>query len=219
MHFDSLCKSLGCSIDDNKIKKADCDQYQNIKLTPYNVKPILSKERAVIYSGSENLCCENSFVQIGLGTLGSQIADNCIRTGYGKWIYIDNDIILPHNIARHCLNSDYIGKNKASSMKIYANKIIESNSVVQKCIEKDIFCLDIGDVREIIKSTDMIIDTSASVAAGRYICHNISYGTRCVSLFMNPSGTALVMLLESDDRKVKLDTLEMQSYRILVNKE
>ena len=65
----------------------------------------------------------------------------------------------------------------------------------------------------------MVVDTSASVAAGRYVCHNIANKTRCASLFMNPSGNSLVILVESADRSIKLDSLEMQYYRMLINEE
>lgn len=160
-----------------------------------------------------------TFIQIGLGTLGSQIANNCVRTGYGKWTYVDNDLLLPHNVARHCLKSNNIGQNKATAMKKYASQIIECDDIVLESIEKSLFNKDIVDVKEKVKNADMVVDTSASVAAGRYICHSIANKTRCVSLFMNPSGTALVMLMENADRSIKLDSLEMQYYRMIVNED
>ena len=36
---------------------------------------------------------------------------------------------------------------------------------------------------------------------------------------MNPSGTSLIMLREDKKRSIKLDTLEMQYYRLIVNTE
>ena len=67
-----------------------------------------------------------------------------------------------------------------------------------------------------IKSSDLLVDCSASVAVERYLSFELAGRTRAVSFFMNPSGTALVMLLESADRSICLDTLEMQYYRLLI---
>lgn len=216
--FSGLCKSLGVTAND-KAKKIVSDSFKSIILEPYNIMPALTKKLAATCSGSDTLCNEKKFVQIGLGTLGSQFANNCIRTGYGRWTYIDNDIILPHNTARHCLNSEYIGKNKAASMKDYAEKILEDNSIIQGVVEKNIFSNDVSDIIEKVKKANMIVDTSASVSAGRHICNSIAGKVRCVSFFMNPLGTDLVMLLESADRNIKLDTLEMQYYKILYSND
>ena len=67
-----------------------------------------------------------------------------------------------------------------------------------------------------IESSDMIVDCSASVAVERYLSFELAGHTRAVSFFMNPSGTALIMLLENTDRSICLDTLEMQYYRLLI---
>lgn len=215
--FGGLIKALGYTVKDNKIiSKNKNNDYKRIRLIPYNIMHPLTQERAVIFNGEQQLNYNKTFIQIGLGTLGSQIANNCVRTGYGKWTYVDNDLLLPHNVARHCLKSNDIGQNKAYAMKKYASQIIECNDSVLASIEKSIFDKDIVDINEKVKNADMIVDTSASVSAGRYICHSIANNTRCVSLFMNPSGTALVMLLENADRSIKLDSLEMQYYRMIL---
>ena len=48
-------------------------------------------------------------------------ANNCIRAGYGNWTYIDPDALYPHNLARHCLNQDSIGQNRAVSQGSFAS--------------------------------------------------------------------------------------------------
>ena len=63
-----------------------------------------------------------------------------------------------------------------------------------------------------------MVDCSASVAVGRHLSHELAGGTRSVSFFMNPAGTALIMLLENADRTISLDTLEMQYYRLLTQR-
>src|SRR5690606_32726133 len=55
---------------------------------------------------------------IGLGALGSPIVTNLARQGYGKWLLIDNDLLLPHNLARHALSGSWIGHPKSTAMKL-----------------------------------------------------------------------------------------------------
>lgn len=147
----------------------------------------------------------------------STIANNCIRSGYGKWVYIDPDVLYPHNLARHCLNLDSIGQNKAQAMQIYANSLFSNREeVITKAIPFNVF--DPNALEEIItavKNSSLVVDCSASVAVGRYLSNELAGNTRAVSFFMNPAGTALIMLLENADRSISLDTLEIQYYHLL----
>ena len=71
------------------------------------------------------------------------------------------------------------------------------------------------DIQRAVSEADIILDMSASLSVARYLCHDIEAKGRRVSLFLNPSGTALTLLAEDSARKVPLDALEMQSYRAI----
>jgi len=59
---------------------------------------------ATIYNGiSDHPARKSKILQIGVGSLGSQLLNNCIKAGFGQWTLVDNDIFLPHNVARHKL--------------------------------------------------------------------------------------------------------------------
>jgi hypothetical protein len=60
----------------------------------------------------------------------------------------------------------------------------------------------------------MIVDQSASVSVARSLAR-MDARARRVSLFLNPTGTDLVLLAEDKQRSVPLDVLEMQYYRAL----
>lgn len=199
------------------VKSVETEAYKDIPIDPYNVLFSLTRSFAFHLNEGETLNSEKSFVQIGLGALGSQIANNCIRSGYGKWVYIDPDVLYPHNLARHCLNLDSIGQNKAQAMQIYANSLFSNREeVITKAIPFNVF--DPNALEEIItavKNSSLVVDCSASVAVGRYLSNELAGNTRAVSFFMNPAGTALIMLLENADRSISLDTLEIQYYHLL----
>lgn len=55
-------------------------------------------------------------VVIGVGTVGSQIALELVRSGVGNLRLIDGDLLEKPNIARHALANSYIGRNKAEAM-------------------------------------------------------------------------------------------------------
>ena len=66
---------------------------------------------AAAANGSEPDCCK--VVVVGAGTLGSQIITTLARSGFGTWTIVDEDDLLPHNLARHALNGFYVGHSKA----------------------------------------------------------------------------------------------------------
>lgn len=216
----SFLLSYGYSVKNGKLVKIkQTGEYEKINLVPFEALLNFNKKYARRLNNISTKA-DNKFVQIGLGSLGSQIANNCIREGYGIWTFIDPDCILPHNLARHCLFTQNIGENKALAMKDFSEAIIMSDNppCVEKAYNANIFSNEhIQSFISDISSSNLVVDTSASIAVSRFLCHTLSSSTRCVSLFMNPSGTALIMLAENSDRTIKLDTLEMQYYSLLTN--
>jgi tRNA A37 threonylcarbamoyladenosine dehydratase len=45
------------------------------------------------------------FCLFGAGALGSQLMNNLSRAGFGRWTIVDNDKLLPHNLARNARGS------------------------------------------------------------------------------------------------------------------
>ncbi len=220
--FQDIYQAFGYKRDNKRklVQQEDSQNYKNIPVYPFEVLGAFNKSFAASLSSHINIGIDEQFVQIGVGALGSQIANNCIRSGYGKWTYIDPDIILPHNLSRHCLEKRHIGTNKATSLKAFADSLYSwKNDVVQAAITANVFDENAHkDISTAIEDACLLVDCSASVAVERYLVNNLLGNTRAVSFFMNPSGTALIMLLEDSARKITLDTLEMQYYRMLTQK-
>jgi len=80
--------------------------------------------------------------------------------------------------------------------------------------------LNPGDKREIVESAlrgaEVLADFSASQAVARHLARDFDGSARCVSAFMNPSGTDLILLAEDHSRTTRLDAVEMQYYRMLL---
>jgi hypothetical protein len=70
---------------------------------------------------------------------------------------------------------------------------------------------------EALSESDIIIDSSVSLAVARFLTRDVDSAARRISLFLNPSGKTLVLFAEPNDRSIKSDQLEMQYYRTLIH--
>lgn len=58
-------------------------------------------------------------VIVGVGSVGSQIAEQLANTGVGHFRFVDEDLLDEANLARHALTRAYLDMNKAEGMTLY----------------------------------------------------------------------------------------------------
>jgi proteasome lid subunit RPN8/RPN11 len=157
---------------------------------------------------------DRSIVSVGGGALGSQVMMNAARAAFGRWTVIDDDLVLPHNLARHAVPGDAVGYKKAEVLKTLANAVANEEPV-HRAIVADVLAPGerAAEVESAFADADLILDVSASVAVARALARDVVSSARRVSLFLNPSGTDLTLLSEDVGRTTPLDLLEMQYYR------
>ena len=188
-----------------------------ITLLPLNPRVGFSRSLAAEVNG-ESRSDSLQVIAVGVGALGSQAVSNLARGGFGQWTLVDNDLLLPHNLGRHALGGQYLGVPKAFGLADFLNVTVDGPpiamgvpiNVLRKGSLDDQATMD-------WRSSSIILDMSASIAVARHLCHDIESSARRVSLFLNPSGTALTLLSEDRARSAPLDLLEMQHYRALVS--
>jgi len=80
---------------------------------------------------------------------------------------------------------------------------------------------DDAEFAEKVGAFDYLIDMSTSIAVARKLARDLNSETNepRISMFLNPIGTDLVLLCEDKERKHRLDLLEMQYYRSLIEHE
>lgn len=160
-------------------------------------------------------------ISIGAGAIGSLIFNNLVRQGIGKWTVIDNDIMLPHNIGRHLLGQEHIGKHKAEMLAEFANNLYNTDDIAKYMLLNVLNSKD-QSYQEMLKEmeiADVIFDFSASIPVARHIALDIISNARRISSFYTLNGQDSVFIAEDKERKSKLDMLEMQYYRFLVNND
>jgi integrative and conjugative element protein (TIGR02256 family) len=202
---------IGTLLSADTEKRGEC-----VEVALLNPTATLSRDSAARYNGFR---CRDGrqIAAVGAGAIGSQVFLNLMRAAYGEWDIIDKDLMLPHNEARHGLYGPVAGASKAETLAFYANHTIDG-SPIARAIVADV--LNPGEMaaqlRESFERAEVIFDFSASVAVARHLAHGVDSPARRASLFINPRGTDLVMLVEDARRKVPLDALEMQYYRFLM---
>jgi hypothetical protein len=187
----------------------------NIQLSLLNPLFRLSRNRAAILNDATT--SDIAIAAVGQGAIGSNVAMNSARAGYGRWTLIDHDRLYPHNVARHVLPGSTIGWLKAQAIAYEANSLTDQEPAFS-WLPVDI--LKPGDksteLAAVFANADAIVDMTASVSAARHLAHEVVSRARRLSLFLNPSGHDLVLLGEDKARSIPLDALEMQYYRALV---
>lgn len=154
---------------------------------------------------------------IGAGALGSQVITNCSRAGYGNWIIVDKDYLMPHNLARNALYMPSIGYSKAHGIMSYSRQVL-GEEAISEAIMADVLEPEakLEKLNEAYKEADIILDISASLSIPKHLVFNVKSKARRISAFLNPSGTDLVILAEAHNREQRLDGLEMQYYQELI---
>lgn len=172
----------------------------------------LSRESAAAASGLEISECR--VLAIGAGALGSQVIRLMAQSGFGSWTILDKDLLAPHNMARHVLPSGWIGWSKATALKYELSGLYPTDEEPAGIVDDFVYgSTNNEQLKSAIDSADLIIDMSASVSAARHLAQDVECDARRMSLFLNPSGSDLVLLVEDSARTFTLDCLELQYYR------
>ncbi|HEV2248604.1 MAG TPA: Mov34/MPN/PAD-1 family protein [Terriglobia bacterium] len=188
---------------------------ESVEICLLQVLNALSPAGAAVLNGIEP--CQTRIVAVGMGALGSQIYNNLVRGGYGRWTLIDNDVLLPHNCARHFLGDWAVGTNKAQTMA-QVGKLTLNDPAIAQSIPADILqpAQYAEALNKALQDAEVLLDLSASVAVSRHLAR-LETKARGISAFLTPKGDGLVLAAEDSGRKIRLDWLEMLHYRGVLN--
>lgn len=201
------------------IKHDSSKSGQNLEIEILNTMPSFTREMASFANGQRSLV-DTNILSIGAGALGSQIIINLVRMGIGQWTIVDEDCLLPHNLARHALPGFFMGGAKAEKLAEMANSIIQG-SIIAKAIDANLLhpSTHADALLKAVEEAQVIFDFSASIPVARHLARDVVGNARRVSAYLNPSGSDVVILSEDKNRKITLDCLEMQYYRYLINEQ
>ncbi|KAA6324317.1 hypothetical protein EZS27_026341 [termite gut metagenome] len=169
----------------------------------------LSIAKALEVSGNKNNL--GSLIIAGCGALGSKVIMHLIRSGYTNMLLLDGDSFSAHNLVRHSLFPEQVGKNKAMALKNVAESFYKYDNL------DDLLALpidaDILTEPTLLDEADWFLDFTASKS---FLNHQIrtikeTSANICKATILD-SGKLGVLLIEGKNRNPRLDDLLVLSY-------
>lgn len=104
---------------------------------------------------------------IGCGSIGAKIAASLARSGIGKFVLIDDDILMPGNIVRHDLDTRGAGHHKVIALKDRLKGISPNCKVISRQIALggQESASSAASALEQLNDCDVIIDATAAPEA------------------------------------------------------
>lgn len=156
-------------------------------------------------------------VLAGVGALGSTLAEIWSREAWGKWSYVDNDLLKPHNVIRHIGKDIHIGRSKVDVVKDLIDMNYRSKEETI-AIHARINDFENQKVKQAINTADILVDVTTSIEAARDLS-TLENSARIVSVFITPSGEDAILLFEDIEKKIRVDALEAQYYRAILDND
>jgi molybdopterin/thiamine biosynthesis adenylyltransferase len=103
---------------------------------------------------------ESLVVVIGIGSVGSQLANELAINGVGHLRLFDGKPLEEYHLARHALTKGYVGQNKATGMKLYFSQEVPTMTVdahprqIDSSMADDVIDGLLQDAALIIAATD-----------------------------------------------------------------
>ncbi|MDP2333808.1 MAG: ThiF family adenylyltransferase [Reyranella sp.] len=117
---------------------------------------------------------------VGCGSLGSKLAAMLARCGVGKFVLVDDDIMLPDNLVRHELDWREVGMHKADAVRRRIALVNPSASVEAReyRLGGQHSSGSIESLLETIAACDLIIDATADPHVFNYLCAATGFGKK-----------------------------------------
>ncbi len=105
--------------------------------------------------------CQSKVGLIGCGALGSIVGELLVREGIKDIILVDNKPLGAHNLVRHTLYGDDIGKNKASALTDRLSSAYPFSKIV--AVNKSL-PMDVDELEVLLMDRKIVIDCTGSDA-------------------------------------------------------
>lgn len=151
---------------------------------------------------------------VGAGSLGSAMLNLWTRAGWGRWSVIDNDHIKPHNLVRHVAFAQHVGELKCDVVSDLSGAATDGAAIVM-AVRGDACDLEARSLQEALTTAKLVVDASAALEYPRQASFQDNL-PRHATVFVTPNGNGSVLLLEDQERSIRLRTLEAQYYRALI---
>ena len=186
---------------------------QNSTVHPAFHAHVLSPELLAKTSGIPSTVTSQPLVMLGCGSVGSKIAMQLGRAGFGSMTFVDNESMSPHNAARHALierASVLVPPRKSALMKTAFESLSHFQS---RAFDTDAATLLVDPAQfsaTVPQDAALIVDATASLqvlaAEAQSVALNQS-PARLARVVMYGQGRCVAVLLEGSSRAGRVDDL------------
>ncbi len=114
-----------------------------------------SRQEIVLGSEGQRKVTESSVAVVGVGALGTVVAEQLVRAGVGKIFLVDRDVVEESNLQRQTLFVEKdVGRSKVDAAVEKLQEINSSVTIVGKAVHLSVKNVDCLDVDLIVDCTD-----------------------------------------------------------------
>ncbi|MDF9277738.1 ThiF family adenylyltransferase [Arthrobacter sp. EH-1B-1] len=110
----------------------------------------------------------NSVMVVGCGSIGSSAAEALAGYGVGRVELVDPDRFLWHNMLRHTLGAESVGRHKVAAMKDHLAQHWPQQTVVPHRLD---VVADAHYIRPIVDRVDLVLCAADGIAPRRVVSH------------------------------------------------
>lgn len=149
---------------------------------------------------------------LGCGSVGSKLALHSTRSGFPPTLLIDQELLAPHNIARHALFPRHC--NLFSKAKALASEIAEFAAKKPKVIDSNFIDQDLHSepLRSALNGAGkVLVNTTGSLAVRQYLAAS-KFTARVIEGCLTKHGKAGILTTEGVDRNPNCVDLMAAAY-------
>jgi integrative and conjugative element protein (TIGR02256 family) len=194
------------------------EDWREIKIWPVDVKLAVTRDLARFASDVDLQTADFKGVLAGVGALGGSLAEMWSKEHWGAWSFIDPDMVKSHNLIRHIAKNFHVGAFKTDVVKDMVEFNYQDDYYHAASISKSANDFNSEAVKDAISKADILVDATTTIEIPRDLSQREDV-PRSVSVFLTPSGGGSALLMEPADKSLRLDALEAQYYRAIINAE
>jgi proteasome lid subunit RPN8/RPN11 len=157
----------------------------------------------------------------GCGAVGSKVVLHLARSGQGSMTLVDEAPLSPHNVVRHGLSSEGVGKNKAQALKASIEGIFyadDGTNVV--AVDDSALSVLRGNRKGLLDEHAWLIDATASSALLDAISQaELPEGLSCCRAEIADEGRLGFLSVEGPNRNPRLDDLRASLFDAAIEDE
>jgi proteasome lid subunit RPN8/RPN11 len=106
---------------------------------------------------------------VGLGSVGSYVAEQLVRSGVGRLILVDHDAVEASNLSRTCFDASDVGRPKAEAL---ARRLLQINPGLELVLRGEaVQDIAAAELDEMIRSADLAVASTDDPGAQRVVNH------------------------------------------------